>query len=356
MAASKVGGYEHSFLEQPSTLKEFECPVCLCVTREPSLTSCCGQHFCQSCISRITTDRKPCPFCKKKFFTVFLDKKQKRKVLDLKVSCTMKEQGCTWTGELGDFDAHTDSDVQNNGGCQYVDVICSNKCGKSFQRQYLRAHLFSHCPNRRFICIYCNYQDSYVNIHNEHYSKCPKYLISCPNECNIVKVQRCLMTKHLKECPKQLVECEFAHAGCTGFRRQDLEKHAEQSTQSHLSMVSSKLQEGGKEMKVLMTRLTQEVIKLQTRLDEKDKEVRALTTRLDEKDKEVRALTTRLDEKDKEVRALTTRLDEKDKAVLKKLQTKLSEAKEARRGVTFTSPRDRQKRYDQQRWEDDPFY
>ena len=148
------------------------------------------------------------------------------------------------------------------------------------------------------------------------------------------------MTKHLKECPKQLVECEFAHAGCTKFCRQDLEKHAEQSTQSHLSMVSSKLQEGGKEMKVLMTRLAQEVIELQTRLDEKDKEVRALTTRLDEKDKEVRALTTRL--------------DEKDKAVLKKLET----AKEAlaRRGLTVISHRDRQKRYDHQRWEDDPFY
>ena len=270
MAASNAGGYEHDFLDKPSILKEFECPLCLFVTREPSLTSCCGQHFCQSCINRITTDRKPCPFCKEKTFTAMLDKKQKRKVLELKVSCTMKERGCAWTGELGDLAAHTDSDVQNSRGCQYVDIICPNKCNESIHRRYLPAHLLNHCSNRRFVCRYCNYKDTFANIRAEHYPKCPKYPLPCPNECDIVKVQRSLMSEHLKECPKQLVECEFTYAGCSKVCRQDLEKHTEQSTQSHLSMVSSKLQELGKEMKLLMTRL-----------DEKDKEIMELKIGLD---------------------------------------------------------------------------
>ena len=167
MAASNAGGYEHNFLEQPSTLKEFECPLCLLVTREPSLTSCCGQHFCWYCINRITAVRKPCPFCKEKTFTAMLDKKQKRKVLELKVSCTMKERGCAWTGELGDLAGHTDSD-NLMGVCQYIDVMCSNKCGKSLQAQFLHAHLLHHCPNRRCMCIFCNYEDTFVNIQAEH--------------------------------------------------------------------------------------------------------------------------------------------------------------------------------------------
>ena len=313
-----AGGYEHDFLEQSSVLKEFECPLCLRVTREPNLISCCGQHFCQNCINQITANRKPCPFCKEKCFTVMLDKKQRRKVLELKVSCTMKERGCASTGKLEDLAAHTNSDVQNSRGCQYVKVICSNKCGKSLQRRYLHTHLSDHCPNRRFMCIYCNYEDTYVNIQDKHYPKCPKYPIPCPNECDIVKVQRCLMTKHLNECPKEFVECEFAHAGCDKFRREDLEKHAEQRVQSHLSMVSSKLLELGKEMKTKLDEKDQEVRALKTRLDMKDEEVRALKTRLDMNDEEMRALKTRLVMKDEEMRALKT----KDKAV-RALKTRL---------------------------------
>ena len=294
MAAFNADGYAHNFLEQSSTLKEFECPLCLLVTKEPSLTSCCGQHFCWYCISRITINRKPCPFCKTKTFTVFQDKKQKRKVLELKVSCTMKERGCTWTGELGDLAAHTD---WNNGGCQYVDVICSNKCGKKLQRQYLHAHK-ALCPNRHVKCLYCNYQDTYVNIQNKHYPKCPKYPIHCPNECGIVNVRRILMFKHLNECPKRFVKCEFAYAGCAiSIHRQDLKKHAEQSMQSHLSMVSSKLQESDQEMRLLMTRL-----------DEKNEQVMALDTRVYAQEEEVRVLKTRLHEKDMEVRKLSTAL------------------------------------------------
>ena len=144
MASSNAGGYEHEFLVSTAKLKEFECPLCLFVTREPHLTDCCGQHFCQACINRIVTDRKPCPFCKADSFIVILDKKQKRRVLELIVECTMKERGCDWSGELGKLDTHVGT---RNVSCQFVDVNCPNNCGESHQRRHLANHLSNLCPN-----------------------------------------------------------------------------------------------------------------------------------------------------------------------------------------------------------------
>ena len=299
MAVSRAGGYEHVFLEQSSKLKDFECPLCLHVTREPSLTSCCGQHFCQSCINRITSTRKPCPFCTERNFTVLLDKKQRRRVMELKVYCTMKEQGCTWTGDLGDLEAHIDSGLQKSDGCQYINVICSNKCGKGIQRRYLPVHLSEQCPNRVFTCEFCDYLNTYSNITNEHYRKCIKYPLLCPNKCGIGKVERGMMKKHLNECSQQIVDCEFAHTGCTKLKicRKDLQTHVEQSMQSHLSMMSLKMQELGEEVKFLMTRL-----------DKKDEEVRMLTARVDQKDQDMKVLKMELRQKDEEIRQLNTKL------------------------------------------------
>ena len=44
------GGYDHDFVDPP---KDLECPVCMLVLRDPHLISCCGNHFCRNCISRV---------------------------------------------------------------------------------------------------------------------------------------------------------------------------------------------------------------------------------------------------------------------------------------------------------------
>ena len=220
MASSNAGGYEHEFLESTAELKEFECPLCLFVTREPHLTGCCGQHFCQACINRIITDRKPCPFCKASSFNVLLDKKQTRKVLELKVKCTMKEHGCDWSGELGKLDTHVDT---RNGNCQFVDVNCPNNCGESHQRRYLANHLSDLCPKRPFTCKYCQFKATYELVCNDHYLKCIKYPVPCPNKCEIGTVERGNLEQHVSECPLQVVEC---HLGCSErMRREGLPKH-----------------------------------------------------------------------------------------------------------------------------------
>ena len=204
-------------------LNEFECPLCLLVTQEPHLTDCCGQDFCQACINHIITDGKPCPFCKTDSFHVMIDRKQKRKVLELKVKCTMKERGCDWSGELGKLDTHVDT---RNGSCQFVDFNCPNNCGESHQTHHLAIHLSDLCPKRPFTCKYCQFKATYEQVCNDHYPKCVKYPVPCPNNCEIGTVERDNLEQHESECPLQVVEC---HLGCSErMKREGLPKHVKE--------------------------------------------------------------------------------------------------------------------------------
>ena len=170
MAGFNAGGYECEFVD---SVKDFECPLCLHVTRDPTLTSCCGQHFCQVCINQIQTNHQPCPFCKETNFTVMLDKKQNRAVLELKVYCTMKKEGCSWIGELGGLSRHLED-------CQYVTISCTKGCGVSFQRHCLATHIAESCSKREFKCKYCVFKSTYVYICNKHWPNCRKYPLPVP--------------------------------------------------------------------------------------------------------------------------------------------------------------------------------
>jgi len=101
-----VGGYDCEFIDPVPD--DFICKVCNCVAREPNLTLCCGQHYCQSCIMKIVEDGKPCPNpeCGEATFSAVLNKNCKRKILALHVCCTMKECGCHWTGKVEKLDTH----------------------------------------------------------------------------------------------------------------------------------------------------------------------------------------------------------------------------------------------------------
>jgi len=60
MAASlKVGGYQCKFIDEiPDDLL---CKSCTHVARQPHLTSCCGAHYCHTCITAILQDREAMP-------------------------------------------------------------------------------------------------------------------------------------------------------------------------------------------------------------------------------------------------------------------------------------------------------
>ncbi len=278
MASLNTGGYDQEFLDPPAKLKKFECPLCLLVTREPNLTSCCGQHFCQSCISRIITDRKPCPFCKELSFTTFLDKKWQRKILQLKVNCSMKLRGklrgCSWTGELRELDPHTDT---GTGDCQFVDVTCPNKCGETRQRRFMGSHLSDTCLKRPFTCKYCNFNSTYEVV-CKHYDQCTKFPLPCPNKCEVESVERGKMKEHLSECPHQLVDCELAHAGCSKkIQQNNLKKHMKDSVQQHLLYVFTASQS---RMKELENRVEEVRREKDQQLKDKDRVIELLQDRV----------------------------------------------------------------------------
>ena len=101
--------------------EELTCSICLQVLCDPTLTSCCGQHFCRECIDRVMARGHVCPLCNEKGFQTMLNKEKYRKVRELKVYCKLKAQGCGWVGELGALERHLDV---ANGNCEFVDVEC----------------------------------------------------------------------------------------------------------------------------------------------------------------------------------------------------------------------------------------
>ena len=101
--------------------EELTCSICLQVLCDPTLTSCCGQHFCRGCIDRVMARGHVCPLCNEKGFQTMLNKEKHRKVRELKVYCKLKAQGCGWVGELGALERHLDV---ADGNCGFVEVDC----------------------------------------------------------------------------------------------------------------------------------------------------------------------------------------------------------------------------------------
>ena len=274
-ASSKIGGYQCEFVGTVS--EDFVCGLCKHVAREPHLTSCCSETFCQVCITSIIEDKKPCPSCETvQFSTIFIVKYQRR-ILAIEVHCTMKDRGCEWTGKLEGLEAHLDV---NTGDCEYVDIECPNKCDLPVEKRNLPTHLTNYCPKREFICQYCNFKATYEVVSNDHWPQCSFYPVPCSNACGIQAIERGDLEAHLLQCPLEVVECDFSHAGCnTKLPRQDLERHMEESTQQHLVLMSAKslkfeqrLQE---QQDVFQQKLQETAEMLQKALEEKDEKIKA---------------------------------------------------------------------------------
>ena len=135
-----MAGYENEFVDSiPDTLS---CPVCLLPFRDPHLVSCCGAKFCELCIGRVRKAAgQPCPLCKQEFNTM-LDRSFQRKVLQLKVRCSKKTDGCQWVGELRHVVPHEREE------CGWAVVECSYQCGAHLPRRLMDEHQRDKCPQR----------------------------------------------------------------------------------------------------------------------------------------------------------------------------------------------------------------
>ena len=278
MAAPHLSGYQCEFVD---SVEDYECPLCLHVTREPSLNSCCGQHFCQICINRILTDQKPCPLCKASGFTVLLDKKQKRKLLSLKVFCRKKAAGCDWVGSQGDLDSHVSV---ANGDCQFVSVNCSNNCGETVRRKVLATHLANDCLKRPYSCKYCQLKSTYEEIRDKHTPVCTKYPVPCPNKCQTDSLERGQLQQHIRECPLREIDCELKELGCNvKIPRKDISKHME-SIQSHFRLMTTHALKTNEQVRSLQQQQADTKDKLlttQRQLEESKRENRDLKDRVE---------------------------------------------------------------------------
>ena len=145
--ATFKGGYNYEFVNPPPNY--LECSICLLTLRDPHVISCCGNHFCHTCIGRIQGDPKPCPLCNEPNFTTLLHKGVKREVNALMIRCRRRHLGCDWEGELGQLEEHLHPGVGSRGkGCGYVIVECVYKCGDRFERRTLQDHELDVCPRR----------------------------------------------------------------------------------------------------------------------------------------------------------------------------------------------------------------
>ena len=236
-------GYECEFVEPPPEILATECSVCLHIPREPHQVSCCGQHFCKSCIEHTWSENKPCPLCNRPDFTATLDKSVQRHLNALNVYCTNRRKGCEWMGELRHLDHHLNANPRSGEeltGCEFVELSCIHGCGESFQRHSLPEH-HNNCPSRPFSCEYCGHSSTYQDVVNSHWPECPQYPLQCPNSCQDSQIERQHLGDHLnKECPLEKVNCEFQYAGCTAqVQRRDLAAHMRDNLPQHISQLSN---------------------------------------------------------------------------------------------------------------------
>ena len=114
---------------------------------------------------------------------------------------------------------HINKNSNDNTGCPFTELQCSNGCGVVMQRRLVEGHLKSECELREVKCEYCNTTGSYQWINSSHQEECPKYPVECPNYCEAGHVRREEISRHLEECPLAIVECPYAAVGCESVVR-----------------------------------------------------------------------------------------------------------------------------------------
>ena len=143
---------------------------------DPHLVSCCGHHFCGTCIKRVKDSNGACPYCKEKEYQTMPNKGHLHIINGLKVNCT--NISCEWKGEFIklDLSVHLNKE-KREGQCQYEEVTCVHSgCEIKKQRQYLVKHEKDECPQRRYECRHCHHKE-FIDI-NKHYWECTQYPVS----------------------------------------------------------------------------------------------------------------------------------------------------------------------------------
>ena len=232
--------------------KKYICGICNTLLREPHVTECCGQHFCEDCLKKsasqntiqqqndslgLTEDRflgpqtSDCPHCGQNNFHHIRYLLFKREIDSMKVHCLQRPIGCNMQVAYSNREDH-------NKICRYTQVFCTNECGKTIFKKYLSFHIQNECMLRTATCKSCDKIGTYKEIESfQHHFICPGVILKCPNSCG-AQIERKAAKSHDLVCPEATVDCQFAEAGCEiKPKRKDLESHSDANMKQHLSQL-----------------------------------------------------------------------------------------------------------------------
>ena len=264
---SVLTGWE--FVEKPPEKFQSDCPICFHYLWEPYQVTCCGYSFCQACIEKVNGC---CPKCETEEYNVLPNKGLKRSLYKYEVNCCHQNEGCPWTGALGDLEGHltlNSSQEPEQEVCQFVKVKCSNNCSELILRSELKVHENEQCLNRPFSCEYCkSYNSTYGDVIC-HWSQCGHYLIQCP-QCH-ESVNRQDSDNHIaNDCPETNIQCDFKHFGCdVELPRKDMPAHINGNLVLHMRYMSQmvmRLEAENKQLQDKVAEQKQEVAKLKKEL------------------------------------------------------------------------------------------
>lgn len=95
-------------------------------------------------------DQNHCPTCNAEEFTCFQDKRLRQSLYDYEVYCIRKENGCDWSGELGQLEKHLNLYPQPDAeleGCLFTSIVCRFElvgCDVKLARGDMPKHLREH--------------------------------------------------------------------------------------------------------------------------------------------------------------------------------------------------------------------
>ena len=227
-------GYRYTFLQDPPS--HCICRICKLVSRDPHQAACCKSIFCSPCLKnyyKSTSSPTECPQCKNTL-KEFRDMKTNNEIMNLRVYCRKREEGCMWDGKLEEL-------LRHFAACSCRTVVCKS-CDAVMLRKYLSEHKKMSCPYRKYICPNCHTEGKYLYIIGSHLTECPEALVQCENKDCSEKVKRSNMAAHQAHCNKEIVSCLFSSIGCPALvRREELEKHDQTNIHQHLVLAMQRI-------------------------------------------------------------------------------------------------------------------
>ena len=300
LAPEASTGYDCEFVEAVSRDTQTDCPICLHILRQPHLVECCGHRFCKACLERIQGLEAPCPLCTRKITKAIADKQLERCLKEKQVYCSNKAYGCSWTGELGQFEEGHLNATPPQGklmdGCLYVEVLCSQCQRMKVKRLTMENHIQKECPRRIAVCTYCKeYHAAYENVSRIHHLVCSYVPQPCPKGCGAKPLRKNITTHVMNWCPKNTHPCPFHIVGCMkNLTKKEMKGHLKDRAAftSHLSALE-------------MT-----VCTLQNEIGKKDIQIKTLQKDLKGKDIQFIDLLSETEKKELDMCMVTERKDE----------------------------------------------